>query len=815
MDVILQDLLGVLRRVRRTPGFSIIAIVIVALGIGANTAVFTLVNAVLLRPHPFAESDRVVLIYQDSDDGEPSSTSFPAYRDMTSFDDVFHAVTAWSPTSVSWVREDGQTEANVEFTTSSHLEVVGLAPTMGRWFEPALDVVGAGYFAVVSHHTWRNQMGADPAILGRVIRLNERPVTIIGVGPEEYVGPGDPLITDFSLSISSVEVGGTRRVGNLDRREDNWYTVMARLAPGVTVDQAQAAMTVLATRLAEEYPDINEGRDITVFGASDVRVHPGTDGFIAPVSAVIMGIAGIVLLLACSNLANLLLARGIARTSEVAVRRAMGASPPRVAGIFLGESLVLAAGGGVLGIALTAWLLRYADRLPGYLPIPGQLELTIDVRVLGFTLLLVLVSAAFFGVFPAMRSLRADPAHALGHESRSVSPGRGASILQGGLVAVQVAASVVLLVSAGLLVRSLTQLQAVDPGFDPTPLAYVRTTTDVPGLAGEDDAGILIEQAREAIAGAPGVVDAGLTTRPPVGFGGSTTTVVEGYEPVSGTGSVELDYAVVSFNYFDVLGLQVIDGRGFGPDEGSMGGATIIVNEAAARRFWGGDAVGGRVRPQSRQDDWRQVVGVVSDYSVEQLGDVSTPMLFYPMGRSGTTSAYIVARSATTGDDILPTMRSGLIDVNPALPIPEIDTMERRLGAALTTPRFTAALLGAFALLAVLLASLGIYSVVSFTVARRTSELGIRMALGAGRGRLVANAVLKTLSFASVGIVVGIGLATLAVPLLEGLLFGVTTTDPTAFLGAVVLLLALSAVAAWIPARRAAHADPVQALRRS
>ncbi len=814
MESMVQDMRSVLRRIRRTPGFSAVAVLIVALGIGANTAVFTLVNAIMLRPPPFAEFESVVRIYQDSDDGEPNSTSFPAYRDMTAFDDVFHAVTASSPASATWEREEGPTEAEVEFTTSSHLDVVGLPPSMGRWFEPVHDQVGAGYFGVVSHHTWRNQMGADPSVLGSAVRLNGRPVTIIGIGPKGYVGSGAPLITDFWLSISSVEVDGSFRIGNLDRREDHWYDVMARLSPGVGVDQAQAAMDVLAARLAEGYPEINEGRDITVFSAADVRVHPQMDAAIAPVSAVIMGIAGIVLLLACSNLANLLLARGIARSSEVAVRRAMGASPARVAGIFLGESVVLAAAGGALGVGLTAWLVRYADRLPGYLPLPGVLDLTIDVRVLGFTLLLVLVSAGFFGVFPAIRSMRTDPARALGNETRSASPGRGASALQGGLVAVQVAASVVLLVSAGLLVRSLTMLQGADPGFDPAPLAYLRTTTDVPGLAVEGNPGILLEQAREAIANAPGVVDAALTTRLPVGFGGSTTTVVEGYEPVSGTGSVELDYAVVSDAYFEVLGLPVVDGQGFGPDVGSSGEPVIMVNEAAARRFWGGNALGGRVRPQSREDAWRQVVGVVADHSVEGLGEGSTPMLYYPMGRSGIAAAYIVARSATSGDEVLATLRSGLRSVNPALPVSELDTMEGRLGAALTTPRFTAALLGAFALLAVLLASLGIYSVVSFSVARRTAELGIRVALGAGRGRLVANAVLKTLSYASVGIVVGIALAALAVPLLEGLLFGVSTTDPTAFLGSVVLLLALSAFAAWLPARRAAHADPVEALRR-
>lgn len=814
MEAMVQDVRSVLRRVKRTPGFSAVAVVIVALGIGANTAVFTLVNAIMLRPPPFAESHNVVRIYQDSDDGDPNSTSFPAYRDMTAFGDVFSAVAASSLASATWDREEGPTEVAVEFTSASHLDVVGRGPAMGRGFEAGHDQVGAGYFGVVSHHTWRNQMGSDLSVLGSVVRLNGRPVTIIGVGPEGYTGAGAPLITDFWLSISSVEVGGAFRIGNLDRREDHWYDVTARLAPGATVDQAQAAMDVLASRLAEAYPELNQGRDITVFSASDVRLHPQMDAAIAPMSAVVMGIAGIVLLLACSNLANLLLARGIARSSEVAVRRAMGASPGRVAGIFLGESLVLAAAGGVVGVGLTAWALRYADRLPGYLPIPGQIDLSIDVRVLAFTLLLVLLSAGFFGLVPALSSMRSDPARALGSETRSASPGRGASALQGGLVAVQVAASVVLLVSAGLLVRSLSMLEGADPGFDPAPLAYVRTTTDIPGLAGEGNASLLIEQVREAVAGAPGVVDAALTTRPPVGFGGSTTTVVEGYQPSSGTGSVELDYAVVSDGYFEVLGTQIVDGRAFSPDDGPSGEPVVMVNETAARRFWGGDALDGRIRPQGLEDGWRRVVGVVSDHVVGQLGDPPTPMLYYPMGRSGASAAYIVARSTTSGEDILPTLRSELRNVNPALPVSELDTMEGRLGAALTTPRFTAALLGGFALLAVLLASLGIYSVVSFSVARRTAELGIRVALGAGRGRLVASAVFKTLAYASVGIVFGIALAALAVPLLEGLLFGVSTTDPAAFLGSTVLLLTLSALAAWLPARRAAHADPVEALRR-
>lgn len=811
METLKHDVRGTLRRILRSPGFSLAAIGIVALGIGANTAVFTLVNALLLRPPPFAEPERVVRIYQDADDGEPSSSSFPAYRDMARFDDVFTSVAAGTPDDVTWERAEGPVPALVEYVTSSHLDVVGLDPVLGRWFEPAHDQPGAGYFGVVSHRTWQSELGGDPDVVGSVARLNGRPVTILGVGPESYNGSGGAVITDFWLSISSVEVGGSFRVANLERRQDHWYDVMARLAPGVTVPQAQAAMDALAGRLADEYPELNQGRDITVFQAADIRVHPDVDGSLTPVGMIIMGIAGVVLLLACSNLANLLLVKGIARGPEVAVRRALGASRGRVAGLFLGEALVLAIVGGLLGVGLARWAVGYADRLPGFLPVQGDLDLSMDVRVLLFTIGLVLVSAVFFGLAPALRSMRADPARELGSETRSSSQSRGAHLLQGSLVAVQVAASVVLLVAASLLVRSVANLQGVDPGFDPAGLAYLRTTTAVPGLG--DGSGLLLEELREAVAGAPGVEAAALTSRPPVAFGGSTTTVIEGYQPSTGTGSVELDFAVVTDGYFDVLGLPIVDGRGFAPDDGPGGEPVVVVNQAAADQFWRGDAVGGRVRPQSAPDAWRRVIGVVGDYTVERPGDAPIPMLFYPAGGDGMAGGFLVARSATSAEDILPTLRTALQDVSQALPLSELATMESRMGEALSAPRLTALLLGVFALLALLLASLGIYSVVSFSVARRTFELGIRIALGAGRGRLIANAVLGMLTFVGVGVVVGVALAVVSVPLLGGMLFGLSALDPVSFVVATLLLTLLAALAAWIPARRAVRSNPVQALK--
>jgi len=813
METLRHDLGSTVRRVFRTPWFSLAAIVIVALGIGANTAVFTFVNAVVLRAPPFAEAERVVRIYQDSDDGEPNSSSFPAYRDMTEFTEIFSSVSASSPDEVQWEREDGPASAVVAYTTASHIDVIGYPPQLGRWFEPAFDVPGAGYYAVVSHHTWTNQMGGDPGVLGRVVRMNGRPVTIIGVGPEGHVGIDGPVVTDFWLSISSTEVGGAFRVSNLDRRQDHWYNIQARLAPEVEVAQARSAMESLANRLAEEYPELNEGRDISVFAAADVALHPQVDGSIGPVAGLLLGIAGIVLLLACSNLANLLLVQGISRSSEVAVRRAIGASRGRIASLFLGEALLLATVGGVIGVLLSRWGLELVNRTPGLLPIDGQLDLSMDARVLAFTVALVAASACFFGLAPALRSARSDPGQELRSEGRSASQSRGTSFVQGGLVATQVAASVVLLVGAGLLVRSLANLERVDPGFDPRAIAYVQTNTNVPGLLGDESAPLLLERAREAIEALPGVERAALTTRVPVGFGGSTTTIVEGYDPTSGTGSVELDFAAVDDGYFDVLGVPVVAGRSFGPDDGPGGPFVVMVNEAAARRFWGGDALGGRIRPQSVPGAWREVVGVVADHAIEDVGDTSTPMLFYPLGRGGVGSGFIVARTSGSAADALGPMRLALAAVNPALPLSALDTMEGRMGEALRMPRITAGLLGVFALLALLLASVGVYSVVSFSVARRTAELGIRVALGADSRRLVGGAVLRMLAVVAVGVGVGLGIAALVVPLLGGVLFGVPSLDPWTFGGAALLLTVLAGGAAWIPARRAAHADPVEALR--
>ena len=336
-----QDARYAARRLARTPGFSLGALGIMAIAIGATTAVFAVVNALIFTPPPYGQPQEVVDIYQDSDEGDPNSNSYPAYQDMAAMDQLFHSVAATSPDQASMATEAGSVPVSIEFTTASFMNVIGRTPVRGRWFDPAMDEVGAGYFAVVSHHAWKARFGRDPDIVGETVRLNGSPVTVIGVGPEGYNGMGAYMVTDFFLSISSVGVNGSFRVANLDRRQDHWYYVKARLAPGVSLVQAQEAMTALAQRLAESYPELNRGRDITVFAASEVKVHPEFHGTLYSVSAVLLTVVFLVLLLASTNLGSLLLVRGLTRTPEIAVRRAMGAAPARVARLFLTEGLLL------------------------------------------------------------------------------------------------------------------------------------------------------------------------------------------------------------------------------------------------------------------------------------------------------------------------------------------------------------------------------------------------------------------------------------------------------------------------------------------
>ncbi len=616
-----EVLSGAARRLLRAPGFTLVAVAIAGLGIAVNVTVFTVVDAFLFRPPPWDQPDRVVRIYQDSDDGDPNSTSFPAYRDMAATEGVFEAVGAATPATVTWDAAAGPRPLAAEFITASYLQVLGLQPALGRWFEPAYDHVGAGYYAVLGYNTWQSAFGGDPDVVGTTLRLNGSPVTVVGVAPQELTSTTEPMVTDVFLSVSSVELGGAFRVPNLDAREDHWYQVRARLAPGVSVEQARSAMDALATRLGEDYPEVNRGRQISVFTYKQVRLHPDVDGGLYPAAGLLMVLVGLVLALACSNLANLLLARGMAREGEVAVRRAMGASRARVTWLFLTEALLVATLSGVVGVALASQALRLVPLIPLPLPVSGELSLPMDGRVILFALGLVLFTGLLVGLAPALRSGRRDVAGSLRNDSRSATAGKRSRRFRSALVGVQVGASVVLLVVSGLVLRSFLNQNGADPGVAVDGVAYLGTDLSA-GDRPVPERFVLLRQIEQRLAAAPGIEAVGAATRLPVtSSGGSTTTVVEGYTPPSGTDAVELMFNLVDPGYFEALDIPLVAGRYFNADDGPDQSMVVILSKAAADRFWPGqNPIGRRVRGQG-SENWREVIGVVDDVRRRLLRD--------------------------------------------------------------------------------------------------------------------------------------------------------------------------------------------------
>ena len=814
MDTLLQDVRYAVRRLLRAPVFTLGAVALLAVGIGANTAVFSVVDALILRPPPWDEPDRVVHIYQDSDDGEPSSNSFPATRDMATYDDVFSAVAATTASGATWEGPDGPEPVATEYTTSSYMSVLGLQVQRGRWFGPEHDVVGGPMAAVVSAAAWRSRLGSDPDVIGRTIRLNGQPVTIIGVGPERLTSTITPLLTDFWLSISSTSVSGPLQSANLERRSDHWYQAMARLAPGVTVEASQDAMDALAVRLAEAYPEYNRGRGITVFRSRDVRMHPQRDAELVDGGRALSAIALTVLLVACANLANLLLVRGLGRSGEMAVRTALGAPKGRVARLFLIESVLLAGLGGLGGLLLTRWVLAALPALPLADVLGGTLEIAIDVRVILFALGLMTLTGVLFGLAPAIRSARTDVGGALRDHRRGASSDRGMIRLRSLLVGVQVAASLLLVLGTGLMARSLAALQTADPGLDVDRIAYLRVDWSRTGLEGEG-AWAAMDELRGRMEAVPGVERAALASRLPAMRTGTTTTEVEGYTPAAGTSAVELPVATVTDGYFEAMGIPLVAGRLFNQDDvAGSGGVSILVSEATARRFWGdADAIGRRMRGQGSESWTRTVIGVVGDTPVASLGEGPEPMFYVSVRQTQSTPVYLIARTEGDPAHLLAPMRRELAAWLASVPVNEQGTLASHFGASLATPRLAARTMGAFSVVALLLAGLGIYTVVSFTVARRSSELGIRIALGAQRSGVVRMVLWDVATIVGVGLGVGVIVSALVASRFSGLLLGVDALDPLSFVGAVVVLLAVASFAAWVPARRAARADPVEALR--
>ncbi len=797
------------RRLLRSPGFSATAIAILVLGIGVNSTAFSFVNALLFQPPPFADPEAVVDVLQDSDDGRPNSTSYPAYLDIVETDGVFSSVAAFS-TDRGFLDQDGvMAPVMIEYATSSYMDVVGLSPAMGRWFDRGEDDPSGPPAVVVSHKTWQDRMGADPGIVGTTVRIGGATVEIVGVGPREFNGGTGPVAIDFWLSISAMAPTGGR-AASLTRRADHPFTVRARLAPTVGLPQAQAAMDGLADYLGATYPEINDGRRISVLPVVGNGLPPDAYGELIPGATLAMIVVGLVLLIGTLNLANLLLVRTTARAHEIAVRLALGAGRSRVIRVVVTEALLLAALGSAGALGLTAWIVSLVGN--GVLEIAGgtRFDVRLDATVLLFTLGVSLVAGLVFGLVPALRVTSRDLSVSLRDEVR-VKIGAGRRFgLTGILVAGQVTVSLVLLAVAGVFLQSLFAARSADPGFLTQNTAYVQFSAQ-PIVGGVPDIVDVVRRIEEQVEMSPAVQSAAFSIQLPAAqFGTSTLLLGAGLGSVDEP--VEVPWNSITSDYFEVLGISLLHGRVFGPGDAEDSPAVTIVSEALARAYWGRpDVVGEALHHEGFPDEPVEIVGVVADVPVRALGERPTPSFYRPLPQWASGRGNVVFQFTGPAQQAVAAASTALQAVDPRILIFRGSPLADHLGETLGQRRLVGGMLSLLGSLALALALLGIYGVVSFAVTRRRHEVGIRLALGAARSSVVGLFLRDVAAVVLTGALVGLAVA-IPVGRLVGETF--TGTSPSSFLmiAAAGVLVSTAMFATMIPALRAAKTDPTGTL---
>ncbi len=806
LDALGQDLRYGIRQLVRNPGFTAVALVTLALGIGANTAIFSVVDGILFRPLPFPESEELVSVWTDvSARGEPSDEwlSYANFHDLREETAGLEALAAWG----GWrgtLTGEGEAEQvpGGAITHDMFSDVLQVEPALGRDFEPEDDVPGAPRRVILSHGFWQRVLGGDSNVLGRTLLMSGEAWEVIGVMP---AGFHPPFATDAQLWAPL----GTDLAAEADSRGGFYLRSIGRRAAGTTPASLDAELRAVGARLAEAHPRSNIDMTFDAVPLRDDLVADARAGLLVLLTAV-----GFVLLVACVNVANLLLARSAGRREELAVRSALGAPRHRIVRQMLTEAGILAAVGGALGVLVAIW---GTDLLVAFAPegTPRIEEVGVDGRVLAVTAMVTLLAGALFGLVPAIRAGRESAVTALREGGRGRSEGRRAARARSTLVVGQVAVALVLLIGAGLLVQSFQNLRETDLGFQPAGLLTLQLS-----LPGEQyqtgDQRRAFYDALEARLGAiPGVESVALTsTLPLTGFDGDVSFNIDG-EPVPEPGlSQGTWFRRVTPAYFSTMGIRVVEGRSFTPTDDAAAPPVVVINETfAARHFPGASAVGRRINLGNPTDPtWREIVGVVADirnFGIREEGRVAT---YSPYAQ--TTAGFVspVLRTSVPSASVVPAVRSAIGELDETLAAGSIAPMDDIVSVALAPDRFVAMLLSLFAGLALVLAAVGLYGVVSYGVGRRLPELGVRLALGAA-GRDVGAMILRqSLGLVALGIVLGLAAASALTRLLGGLLFGVPALDPMTFAGVTLLLLGVGAAAASIPAVRAARLDPVRVL---
>jgi putative ABC transport system permease protein len=800
-----QDLQFGARMLARNPGFTLIAVATLALGIGANTAIFSVVNAVLLRPLPYVEADRLVWITERQEQIPTRWVSYPNFLDWRARNQSFEAmatIRGWQMTLTG----DGEAQSvNARMVTSDFFRVMRASPLLGRDFITDEDKFGAPSVTVISHVFWQSQFGGDPGIVGRTITLNNQPFTVVGIMSQEFQHQGPPAMWVLTEQYA---VPGS---GWFLRRDDRIAgNVIARLKPGVTIEQARADMKTIEEQLIAEYPMQNAGNTIRV-----VSLHESIVGDTRPSLLLLFAAVGLVLLIACANVANLLLARAASRQKEFAIRAALGASRWRVLRQLLIESLVLALIGGGLGLLLASWgvelLIKFAPA-----DLPRLTAVTMGWGVLGFTLGLSALTGIVFGLAPAWQSTKTDLQETLKEGGRSMSDARGGR-LRSAFVVAEVALALVLLVGAGLLIKSLARLFASDPGFN---AANVLTMNLLPREAYPSRQKLMQfhSQVLERISALSGVeavsVSNGDLPGLEPGWQNDINPEISGqYQNINPGELINVDWSIVTADYFKTMRIPIKQGRTFTDQEVAQGTPVVLVDEQLAGSFWpDGDALGKHIKYDGRLP--HEIIGVAGDvrnYDSETRGRIK---IYTPFGRAPLPRSTLAVRTAGVDPSTLVgAIKSEVQSINANVPISEIATLESRLASHIAPRRFNTLLLALFATVALLLAAVGIYGVMSYAVTQRTREIGIRIALGAETKHVLKLTLGQGLRLILIGVAAGLLAAVGLTRLMASLLFGVSATDPLTFLVIALLLTGVALAACYIPARRAAKVDPMVALR--
>jgi putative ABC transport system permease protein len=818
MDALVQDVRFALRTFARQPAFTLVAIATLALGIGANTAIFTVVNAVVLEPLPFAAGERLVRVTADlpglgtSDIG----LSIPELLDYRDRSGLFDEIAGVYPIDANLTEVDLPERIELLLVSPSYFSVLGAHPQLGRVFGAEDNHPGIAEVVVISDALWKRRFAGAPDVLGRKLRIDADLYTIVGVMPPDFRHPGRSLRTDVEMWAPSGYSAAPFRAPN--RAAYFLSGGIGRLKAGISPEEAQQRLDAFARRLREEYPVAYPAR--AAWTPRIITLQQDVVGSVRTPLLMMLGAVAIVLLIACANIAGLLLARAAARQRELAVRRAMGSGRARLARLLLTESLLLSLCGGAAGLLLAVW---GVDLLVSLVPagLPRMWEVAISGRVLAFTFGAAIATGILFGLAPAVQFSNPDVLTALKDGRSPAAESR--RTLRSALVIAEFALAMVLLVGAALLVRSFWRLQNVDAGFDGRNVLTARVWLPQPN---DPAAGkyfthparlALFDEILRRVRALPGVESAAVVQNLPLdGQSGSRTFTIDGRDADT-TGQIPAVQAnLASADYFELMRIPVLRGRTFGPIDDAKGAPVAVINQEFVRLHFGGvEPIGARLHfgGAAATAPWMTIVGVVGNVLSQRLEEAPRPMLFQPLTQNSTLSMAIVARTGSDPARLSDALSRAVREADPDQPTYAVRTMEEVQAAATATRRFLMQLLGGFAILALLLAAIGIYGVMAYLVSQRTREIGIRMALGARPWTVVRLVVTYALGMAGAGVVLGMGAAVILTRLITGMLFEVSPTDPSTFAAIAVTLVGTAILAAMTPARRAARIDPMVALR--